>query len=251
MRSITGLACLVRVLGPQPPPARVAETPRGSQQLTELLYSQTSRYDPPRAQAVASPVDTVVCRLYGAVHLQRGLVVHVGQLVPLQGLVGGGPPEEGLDPEGDQVQGAATERTETPGAASARGGQAGGLRRGGRPRRDGAAGAGRGRPGAVTVPASPPAPDLTGGKASERALGPRRPRRRSPAAVGDAEAAGAFLEVAGGAVGEQHAPFLGGGLPCAGTPAGEVFSRRPPVSRHPPGPGRAVPAASSSASARV
>lgn len=62
------------------------------------------------------PVDAVVCRLYGAVHLQHGLVVHVGQPVALQGLVGGRPPEEGLDPEGDQLQGAAAEGREMAGA---------------------------------------------------------------------------------------------------------------------------------------
>lgn len=51
------------------------------------------------------------------------------------------------------------------------------------------------------------------GEAAERSL---RPRRRSPGAVGHAEAAGAVLEVAGGAVGQQHAALLGAGIPCAG-----------------------------------
>lgn len=88
--------------------------------------------------------------------------------------------------------------------------------------------------GGATRPPPPPVP---------------RPRRRSPAAVGDAEAAGAVLEVAGGAVGQQHAALLGGGLPCTGTQAGERFSLDPPAAR--PARGRAVPEASSSARARV
>lgn len=43
-------------------------------------------------------------RLYGAVDLQHGLVVDVGQLVALQSLVGCRPPQEGFDAEWDQLQ---------------------------------------------------------------------------------------------------------------------------------------------------
>lgn len=43
-------------------------------------------------------------RLYGAVDLQHGLVVDVGQLVALQSLVGCRPPQEGFDAERDQLQ---------------------------------------------------------------------------------------------------------------------------------------------------
>lgn len=68
-----------------------------------------------RAPRAALPVDAIVCRLDGAVHLQHGLVVHVGQPVPLQGLAGCGSPQEGFDPERDQLQRAAAERRERRG----------------------------------------------------------------------------------------------------------------------------------------
>lgn len=55
------------------------------------------------------PVDSIVRRLDGAVHLQRRLVVHIGQRVPLHRLVRRCPPQEGLDAERDELEGAAAE----------------------------------------------------------------------------------------------------------------------------------------------
>lgn len=181
------------------------------------------------------PVDAIVRSRDGAVHLQCGLVVHVGQLVPLQGLVGRGPPEEGLDPERDQLQGAGwreqsrRERGQPGGPRRIGHGTARlvSLRRCHQPRL---------APLAVRERANKPPGPATPVARCPRAPSPAlpRPHRRSPAAVGHAEAAGAVLEVAGGAVGEQHAPLLGGGFPCAGTQTGPRFSSASPACPPPP-----------------
>lgn len=56
------------------------------------------------------PVDPIVGRLYGAVHLQGGLVVHVSQREALQGLVGSRSPEQGLDGKRGQGESSVTGR---------------------------------------------------------------------------------------------------------------------------------------------
>lgn len=55
-------------------------------------------------QSFGHPVDPIVGRLYGAVHLQCGLVVHVGQREALQGLIGSRSPEQRLDGKRGQAE---------------------------------------------------------------------------------------------------------------------------------------------------
>ena len=51
------------------------------------------------------PVNAGVRCLHAVVHLQDGLVVGVGRPVALHGVVGRGPPQEGLEGKGLQLQG--------------------------------------------------------------------------------------------------------------------------------------------------
>jgi len=73
------------------------------------LGSLEQQTEPQRPEAKSRarwglPVDPIVGRLYGAVHLQCGLVVHVGQREALQRLIGSRSPEQRLDGKRGQAE---------------------------------------------------------------------------------------------------------------------------------------------------